>query len=376
MSEDSSIKIDYVIYDYYLKSNQYDKIKKYFTYGISSDSNKEGDIVIADLQAGEGEWLNTFKQFIPYSQQQSKIKYIANELEDQRYNEVLKKDFDYNYLGSFEDLQIPKKSISLLLFNPPYGEDNGERMVRKFLRITLERKLICGGGWILLVVNKHDALDIADLLCKYCYVQESAIYKVNPEEYSKFKQYVILARVYGTPLYDESKPHSAMMLQSAIERYLKVIELEPEFQVSFYNNRISLPSVSIEELMENFEYIQNHNLKVSNNNNVWKWIKVITELKDLGNEKLTLPKQPKMGEIANLLASGYINGNIDLNGKAKHIAVGGTKSVEKQETENKIADDGTKYTETKTIRFSEPYLNLLIQNNGKLEIKELGGNND
>ena len=96
----------------------------------------------------------------------------------------------------------------------------------------------------------------------------------------------------------------------------------------------------------------------------------------MSQEKITLPKSPKIGEIANIISSGMINGELDLEDKAKHIVVGGVKDLEKQESETIENDKGEKIIETKTIRYSEPYLNLLVNQNGKLTIKELGGNNE
>ena len=102
---------------------------------------------------------------------------------------------------------------------------------------------------------------------------------------------------------------------------------------------------------------------------LWRDVFDLTELKDMGTEKLVLPKPPKQGEIANLLASGQINGTmqIEQDGETyEHIVVGGVKTLEEQET---IEKDG--FTETKTLRYSKPYLNILIAEDGKYKIKEL-----
>ena len=129
--------------------------------------------------------------------------------------------------------------------------------------------------------------------------------------------------------------------------------------------------------MENFQYVNNPNPLVSKKDKVWNWIRDISEVKDMGSEKLVLPKNPKNGEIANLLASGYINGNISLDDNyGNHIAVGGTKSIEKKEIETFKDESGKKVTQTKVIRYSQPYLNILINDNGKAKIKQLGEDAD
>jgi len=128
-------------------------------------------------------------------------------------------------------------------------------------------------------------------------------------------------------------------------------------------------------LQENNKYIEAPETHISKNDSIWKWVKGITELKDLGEEKLVVPKQLKTGEISNLLAAGKINGEISLeNGTGRHVAIGGTKSIEKKEVTSYKDDNGDKITETKVIRMSLPYLNILCSENGKLVIKELGDN--
>ena len=363
---DNSVDVELALYDYFIQTKQYDIISKCYTYYINPNAKT---VTIADLQAGEGKWLRIFKDFIPYIDNNGEgnkhIKLIANELEDERYRNI---KADYQYLGSFEDLQLPQESVSLLLFNPPYGETNGERNVRRYLRMTMERNLMAKGSYILMVIREDDARDVIDIFNKYFSAQ--LIYKTHEEEFNKFKQVVILGRKWSYPL-DELTVMGAKDIQWGIARYLEKLDNTKEFQLSYYNNKISsLPEVNMELLMENFEYIINDKQVLSQNNNVWRHVKDLTELKDMGSEKLILPKTPKQGEIANLLASGQVNGTMEIehNGKKyNHIVVGGVKTIE----ENEIIKHED-YTETKIIRYSKPYLNILITENGKYKVKELG----
>ena len=371
---DECIIIDMVLYDYLIKNKQYNRIQKYFKYmvaGLTNSNNSDNKCVnptvtIADLQAGEGDWLNTFTSFIPMVETKP-IKLIANELEEERFNKI---KADYAYCGSFEDLQLPKESISLLLFNPPYGETNGERNVRRYLRMTIERELIVKSGYILMVIREDDAYDICDIFNKYFSAQ--VIYKTHTEEHEKYKQVVILGIKWFNPL-DEKTTMGARDLQHQIETYIKRLDEVSEFKPSFYNNAIhNLPTVDIELLMENLEYIQSDNIIISQNDGVWSHIRDLTELKDLGEENLVLPKSPKSGEISNLLASGYINGVMDVEGKGNHIVVGGVRPIKKEEVNKYKNDSGEMVTEKKIVRYSKPYLNILISENGKYKIKQLG----
>lgn len=362
---DNCIPLEKAMYDYFLNNNQYDLIKKYLEYSIKTIG--EGVITIADLQAGEGKWLRTFKDFIPYkNNDNSNIKLIANELEENRYNQI---KADYKYLGSFEDLQMPKESVSLLLFNPPYGTTNGIRNVRHYLQMTLDRQLIAPRGNIIMVIREDDARDIVDIMTRNCYIH--VMYKTHKEEYDKYKQIVLIAEVYREPL-DETNPIYAKSIQLNAEKYLERLDNIKEFSPRYYFSGVrSLQSVDIELLIENFKYVTGDKIIISKPDSVWKHIKDLTELKDMGTEKLVLPKSPKQGEIANLLASGQINGtmSIECEGKThEHIVVGGVKSLEESETIEK--EDGS--TEIKTLRYSKPYLNILVTKDGKYQVKELG----
>ncbi len=365
---DNCILIEQAMYDYFLNNNRHDLIKKYLEYTIGSIG--EGVITIADLQAGEGKWLRTFKDFIPHKNNNNNyIKLIANELEENRYNQI---KADYKYLGSFEDLQLPKESISLLLFNPPYGETNGIRNVRHYLQMTLDRRIIAPHGSIIMVIREDDARDIIDILAKNCFV--NVMYKTHKEEYDKYKQIVLIAEVYKEPL-DETNPIYAKSIQINAEKYLERLNSIKEFSPQYYFSRVrSLQNINIGLLMENFKYTTSDKIIISKPDSVWKHIKDLTELKDMSTEKLVLPKSPKQGEIANLLASGQINGtmSIECEGKThEHIVVGGVKSLEESETIEK--EDGS--TEIKTLRYSKPYLNILVTKDGKYQVKELGVDN-
>ena len=391
-SLDNNVFIDLVLYDYWLFSDQYDMIKTYCTYEIGFKNSDK--IVISDYFAGEGLFLDCIKTFIPLSDNSNDFLLVANELESNRFETIKSNpNIDDCYNSSFEELQIArmKNSVSLFLFNPPYGQtltidSNGKnvsmRNVRYYLSMLLDRGVIFNPstskdyktGYIVCVIRKDDFLDSLDILCKNFDVLKNSIYKTNPEEYAKFKQYIFIARLKRFP-YDLTNVHQAMDYQNEYNKIKEIIESEPEFNLRMYNTyqMISYPYIDYETLKENNKYIEAPTTHISKNDSIWKWVKDITELKDLGEEKLTVPKPLKVGEISNLLASGKINGEISLeDGKGRHVAIGGTKSIEKKEVNIYKDDNGEKITETKVIRMSLPYLNILCSDNGKLVIKELG----
>lgn len=377
---DNNIDLSYVLYDYWLNTNQYDMIKMYCTYeiGLKNDNH----VTICDPFAGEAEWLNTFKTFIPLYDRCNDFLLIANELEENRYNSFISnQNINDKYNNSFEELQLPKNSVSLMLYNPPYGSTNGVRNVRHYLKMILDRQLLYNpeqssdykAGYMVFVIRKDDFLDSLDLIVKHFDVYKHCIYKTNPDEYSKFKQYIFITRIRRHP-YDLNKSRDAMDFQEQYNTIKNIIESEPEFKLSMYESiKPNYPNINYSNLKENLKYIETSENYISKNDSVWKWIKDITKISDMGTEKIEVPRQLKIGEMANIISSGYINGEISLNGEAKHIAVGGTKKVEKQELNTYIGEDGKKVKETKVIRMSQPYLNILVSENGKLKIKELAG---
>ena len=377
---DNSINLRYAVYDYWLQNKKYDLIKEYFEYQLGY--RNDNPVVVCDLFSGESKWLNTFK-FINKDTNGNDILLVANELEENRYN-IFKDNpnIDEKYNKSFEELrEIPKNSISLMLFNPPYGSTNNTRNVKFYLSEIIKKQYLYNPtntkdyktGYMVFVIRKDDFLDSLDIICQNFDVLKNAIYKVNPEEYAKYKQYIFIAKLKRFP-YDLNNITNAMDYKNHYNDIKRIIESEPEFELSMYNTyrMMNYPYVDYKTLKENHQYVEVSENYISKNDSVWKWVKDITELKNLEEEKLTVPKPLKLGEIANILASGMINGEIDLDGKGKHVVIGGTKSIEKKEVNSYKDDNGEKITETKIIKMSLPYLNILCSEDGELKIKELG----
>ena len=88
-----------------------------------------------------------------------------------------------------------------------------------------------------------------------------------------------------------------------------------------------------------------------------------------------IPKPLKSGELANVIASGRINGDVELEGGlAHHIAVGGVKQLTSQQKVKSTNRQGETESKLETTIQNLPYLNLLINDNGTLKIKELTNN--
>ena len=298
--------------------------------------------VVADLFCGKGEWLSLFKNNVVKKSSFYKPNVlIGNELDKNRYKEMKETyDIDYTFNKPFEDLQLPKYMIDIMLFNPPYSEYNGIRNAKKYLQMIFDRELMSVNGAMVLVLNETDMRDCQSLVARY--LEKLTMFKVNQEEFEKFGQYVLIGLV-------KEKPYDLNNLQDVAnykEEFAKVGSL-----IDYIVNE------KIEFDICNLFY---YNYKISSSVDM-----VHKEFVDYQETKIT-------GEIANIISSGKINGEISLdNGEAKHIVVGGVKTVTSSEmikVKNKKGELENKLVTTKT---SVPYLNILINNNGKAEIKEL-----
>ena len=371
------------VYNYFLENKQYDMLHKYIGLDIGYSSNQT--VTILDPFAGEAIWLEMFKKTLERDEYYSaKIHLIANELEKNRYNTIVKKGVvDEYYNKAYEELnEIPKHSISLLLFNPPYGDTNGKRNVLHYLEMIIKQQLIyksnnnSTNGKIILVVRKDDLLESLPLLTKHFVVDRKLIYKVNEKEYEKYKQFVVYATLRNEPLNDRNV-NDALKHSTEIEEIAKIINTDPEFCASMYDtNYMQPPAVPYERLKESHKIVQDGSFAISvTNGDSWSWLKEMTEIQDVEKETIHKPTPLKMGELANYIASGMINGEMDLDGKGAgyHIVAGGTKKQVQQEVVQEENKKGETINKTKTLVYSQPYLNILINDNGKVRIKELQG---
>jgi hypothetical protein len=368
-------------FDHFLKQKDFDALRKFF--GIDMSAKGGGSIVISDLFAGKGEWLKSFSTFekTKTSYNDYSITYVGNEIEENRYNEM-KKGVKYHFNLPFEEITLPKNYCSLYLFNPPYARSNDERNARRYLRMTIEKGYIAKdlgnrkNGMIVSILNKKDTIENLDLFVKHFDI--ITLYKTQPEEYEKFKQIVLVAII-------RDKPHNLENLYEAgnykqrYDKWMAVLEGEPEFSLRNYREcrqayfwYPTFSSNEIDLMFENVKYIRTAPKFSNPNSRAWKLIKERTEISQESLSQLTMPKVPKVSEIAQIMAAGYTRGDF-VNARIPHISVGGTKLVTKTEQVKYKNAEGEDMTETKTIRQSMPYLNLLYTKDGKIIIKELAG---
>lgn len=370
------VRINNIVYEYMVNNMLYEHLKKCFFINKSSGASEK--ITILDPFAGEGRWLSMFKNVLILK---DNFHLIANELERNRYLECVDNEsIDEVYNESFEDFDYPKNSISLLLFNPPYEETNGIRNVKHYLQMIIDKQILINNkhnksdsrnGVIVMVIRKDDAIDIAHLLNKYFSVRCNYIYKFNDAEYKKYKQHVIIAELRKNPLKDTEAFHH----QSLVDDYLSALNKNKEYDLSLHKLGFYLayPTVNIEALKENYNKVKllnKEDRKTSIDDKMWSWAKEETEVKGENEINISMPLQPKIGEVANIIASGMINSEIKSD-KGNHVVVGGVKKL-KSSTKELVRDKDGEYREKIISRkYNEPYVNLLIVEDGQYKIKEL-----
>ena len=333
--------------------------------------------VVADLFCGKGEWLSLFKSNVAKRDFYKDNILIGNELDENRYKEMKETyDIDYTFNKPFEDLQLPKYIVDIMLFNPPYGEYNGVRNAKKYLQMIFDRELMSVNSAVVMVLNETDMRDCQSLVARY--LEKLTMFKVNQEEFEKFGQYVLIGLV-------KEKPYDLNNLQDVAnykEEFAKVGSLinyivneKIEFDICnlfYYNYKISSSADMVHKEFVDYQETKTTGDKISYKDKAYKWLMNMTLVESLAEKTIDVPKPLKTGEIANIISSGKINGEISLdNGEAKHIVVGGVKTVTSNEiikVKNKKGELENKLVTTKT---SVPYLNILINNDGKAEIKEL-----
>lgn len=378
---------DKYIFHTLLESNRIDLIQKYFAvqYGYSSNQT----FSILDPFAGEAKWLEMFKTAINTTDYRpsGNIHLIANELEVNRYSNIKNNiHIDESYNKPFEEFNdLPRGSVSMLLYNPPYGSSNGIRNVKHYLQMVIDEKLIFNSkgnnshknnGQMIMVIRKDDLLDSLPLILKHFTIQSDLLCKVNPDEYARYKQYVVYCTLRDNPLSD-SNVNEALKLQQEVSEVSAIVNSNPEFEPQMYEqyNKYKWADVPYHEMKKNYEMVNEETFEQSNvNNDNWNWIREMTEVKDVASERIVKALAPKTGELSNLIASGMINGHMQMkDGTGEHVVAGGIKKQLREEVEKEENSKGEMVTVKKKILYSEPYLNILVSENGKAKIIELNG---
>lgn len=321
------------------------------------------NLSIFDLFAGEGEWLINYKKYatgpIPY------IKTFGIELSPERAETMQTKHIDFIVESAYEDVETPKEACSLLLFNPPYGnETSKERLTTNYLKDIVSREiLIPNYSFVDFVIREDDFKDCMDILLGHFSIYEDTLYLAPLDEYNKFKQVVFTAEYKS---HESILSKSKMQISKTLEvknKLLKKISGLSEIDVTkissiTLSNCRSLKSNRFIEKMRNIN-LKNKNLDKNSisTDATWKWFKEFTDIEDNMNSKIVVPKELKKGELVNIMSSGFLNGQIE-----NHVISGGTKQVEEQKSTLKQTINGNFVEQIESRKVNKSFLNVLLPN--------------
>lgn len=389
MNNDTINKIKQIITDYdtmmkslpnYKFKKDWFKIPSYSTYKfqkdiIESQLNNQSEfssqgkymseekIAINDYFSGEGEWLVSANKY--FNQYQLPIKTLGIELEQERANQMKVNKVNYVYNSAFEDVILPTDSVSLLCFNPPYfNESKDERATKKYLLEILSRKtLVEHSSFVDFVIREDDFRDCLDILLDHFSIIQDTIFKAPSDEFSKFKQIVFTARFnnYYKPNLDtrwlqEDRTNKAQDITNKIND-AKEINLMEVSKETLTNCR-DLSYIKFDEKVKSIQLKNNNLNKISNKHNTtWNWFKELTNINTESMSDITLPKEPKKGEIVNLISSGFLNQQID-----NHVVSGGTKQVEETIKSIQLDSEGKEREVIEVRKTNVPFFNVLLGN--------------
>ena len=315
--------------------------------------------VVCDLFCGESEWLSLFGLWNDYIT-------IGNEIEETRYEKSKKRGIDILFNRAYEEIILPKNTVDIMLFNPPYGQNNGVRSAYYYLKDILDRQYVKEGGYIVCVLRKQDMLDCIELMLSAGTIH--LLYKFNESEYEKYQQFGCIFKIENRDCGND------YVLRRVSEkfRYFSAIKEEYDFQhttimnsLRFFTFPKEMTKFEFKEFIANNMAYEDNKIHSNPNDVLWKNIKKETSAPSVEINRIIMPKMPKYNELSNIIAAGYINSDFDERDEIPHVAVGGVRQV----VDNvEVYDDSKKQKEI-VYKKAVPYLRVLYVDKDKKQYK-------
>ncbi|WP_297489030.1 hypothetical protein [uncultured Cetobacterium sp.] len=316
-------------------------------------------IVVADLFAGEGEWLNLYKKLGSYYD----IFTVANEIEENRFEKIREKKFNEMTNKAYEELvEIPKKLIDVCLFNPPYGASNGENNVNKFLNMMIEDDYLNDDAKVIFAIREDDTMAILEDIFKNFMIKTDTIFRHDGNEYDKLKQICFVGVKRYSPInhlgrldrieFDDVKDKIKKLSKRSFEELALWKIKQDSYPAPVYGSDVSLK-------YDNLKIENNPDMYLSDNDSVWSKIQSALSIETFSGKTVKLPNEPRtFGAIANLIASGLINGEIE--GENPHCLAAGVKESITQV----INEDGDLIVTKKML----PFCSILSEDGKIIEV--------
>lgn len=356
-SKEGYSNITNYFYNYFLSNEDFDTLEDIFEVEIGFPGQKT--VTIFEPFTQNKKWLDSFELLLPKEDRENG-KLCSISRTDKESNLIVENEFK-DLIKETDD--IPKNSISLLLYNNLKQKHN----TKEFLIEVVERQWLHNSlgtksnnnGKLILVSQRKDLEKNLQYIRKHFEVHEKDSFKPN----SKKSSIVLFLTLKEKP--DE---------ESEINEYSNTLEKIGELEsvsLGLWANQI--PIIPIETMLENQTRVKRSINNVSNNNSNWDWVKTMTETKSNESQEIVKPTPLKTGEVANIIASGMIDGTMEKGTSAEHVVSGGVKEKRKIEYFKEENNKGVLVQKIEITEYTEPYLNILISEDGKAKIKELYG---
>lgn len=306
-----------------------------------TDNPKE--IVIADFCNNGLSPLETFKEL----NFEENVKELFHFIEFEQAKSTIAHE---SIKESLLDCSFPSLSVSLGLFRPKDNE-------LEQLQALIDKNIMAPLGKLIIVIRKESVEDIKSLLTTHFKIFE--VSKAFDDDYC----FMICEKL--------SLPTTNSNGLTIITNVLKKNKA-----LSMKSFKRLIPLVDLDARKYELDAISNQNKLISDpNDKVWDAFKSMVALGTKKQDKIITPKAPKQGELSLFIASGTINGELELaSGEGKHIVLGGVEALKDTEEKTSYSKSGSSFESTVVTKSSRPFLNLLVNNKGKLMIKKLQDN--
>ncbi|NNG66432.1 DUF6094 domain-containing protein [Caldanaerobacter subterraneus] len=220
------------------------------------------------------------------------------ELDEERYKQAKEKLYRVAK-GGYEIATISNEAFSVLFLNPPYDFDtSGQRKEKIFLQDT-QKYLIKGGLLIYIIPQERLTIDIAKFI-SYRFT-DIKIYRFPEEEYKNFRQ-IVLFGVKKKNFYINQE--DVIKMVNASQKGKDLEELPYSFNYVYSLPPTPKPKIFRSGILDKEELEQS-----IKNSPLWDKIREYVKIKDNVYKNPPLPLH--QGHIGLLLASGYLNGEMD-----------------------------------------------------------------
>lgn len=324
-----------IIYD------QLEILNKHCTYSLLTSFEPGADFVLADYCTKESNVLDVIESFNLDPTFEEMLFKIAIEQSEKLPG------VDVSIKESIIEKDFPSESVCLGFLRPTSNE-------KQLIEAIVANESINLGGHLVVIVNK------------------SAVKEISLELSSHFK-IATVSKCFN--------PEQTMIICEKAQRFVPSPNAESALIESVNKNTsLSMKASKKRFTLVNFEARQYELYCVKNSekfvsdtsDKAWKSFKELTTIGTNTNSKLVMPKAPKQGELSLVIAAGYINGEMSLgNGEGKHVVIGGVEHLKGAEDTISFSKSGHAFESTVVTKSSKPFLNILINNKGKLMIKQL-----